>query len=205
MKQDLVQHLNTHNIISRKQFGFQSNIGTYDALEYFSTFLYKNLDERKKVLAIFLDFKNAFDSVPHAILLQKLEHYGIRGKILQWFENYLHGRTQATKYGNHLSQTLPISTGLPQGSVLAPILFNIYINDLMNVSEALNSSCFYDDSLLFASSENLENLVILSNDELHKIYKWTIANKLSLNTDKTVAMVFSNQMIHSLPPILIKK
>ena len=204
MKQDLVQYLHSHDIISRKQFGFQSNIGTYDALEEFSSFIYKNLDERKKVLAIFLDFKNAFDSVPHTILLQKLQHYGIRGNILKWFESYLQGRTQTTKYGNQKSQTLPITTGLPQGSVLGPILFNIYINDLINVSETLNTTCFCDDSLLFASSENLESLVLLFNEELHKIYKWTIANKLVLNTDKTVAMVYSNQKIHTLPPIFIK-
>ena len=176
----------------------------YDALEEFSTFIYKNLDERKKVLAIFLDFKNAFDSVPHNILLQKLEHYGIRGKILQWFQSYLEGRTQKTKYGNQISQILPITTGLPQGSVLGPILFNIYINDLVHVSEALNTTCFCDDSLLFASSENLNNLVLLFNNELHKIYEWTIANKLCLNTDKTVAMAFSNQKIHFLPPIFIR-
>ena len=205
MKKTLTSYLTANNIISEKQFGFQSGISTYDAMEGFSTYLYQNLDEGKKVLGLFLDFKNAFDSVPHDILLQKLEYYGIRGNIHSWFKSYLHGRSQATKYGQHQSKSLFISTGLPQGSVLGPTLFNIYINDLTVVSAQLRTSLFCDDSLLFKSSENVDELVQLMNTELQKIQEWTLANRLTLNTDKTVAVLFSNKKIKEIPPILIKK
>ena len=204
MKGTLNNYLTTHQIIDKKQFGFQTNIGTFDALEVFSTFLYKNLDEGKKILCIFLDFKNAFDTVPHNILLQKLQHYGIRGNILRWFTSYLQGRRQTSKYGSEISNSLPISTGLPQGSVLGPVLFNIYINDLLKVSESLRSQLFCDDSILYAASENVNELALLFNIELQKIYDWTVANRLSLNNDKTVAILFSNRRVNNIPPIYIR-
>ena len=184
---------------------FQSNESTYDALKEFSSFLYENLEKGKSVLALFLDYRKAFDLVPHDVLLRKLEFYGIRGNILQWFRSYLTGRSQRTKYDSKMSDSLPIEIGLAQGSVLGPILFNLHINDLVNVSEIFRTCLFCDDSTLYTSGYNLAEMTNNANLDLLRIYEWCTANKMSLNTDKTVAMIFSNRRIRNCPPILLKQ
>ena len=204
IKKTLVSFLNTNHIISNCQFRFQSGLSTFDAHNELSTFLYKNLDKGDKVLALFIDFRKAFDTVPHDILLKKLYHYGIRGSILKWFQSYLTGRTQSTRFGEHTSSNTPISVGLPQGSVLGPILFNIYINDLSNISEILKCILFCDDSTLYLKEKNINTLIEKANIELHKLYAWVIANRLTINTDKTVAIVFSTRKILNVPLLFIK-
>ena len=148
------------------------------------------LEDKKIACCILLDFAKAFDTVNHNILLRELENFGIRGIPLDWFKSYLNERKQIVKINNVKSATLTIKCGVPQGSVLGPLLFLIYINDIHRVSELLNFHLFADDtSLLFSHREEqvIEGIV---NQELKQVNNWLIANKLSLNVSKSSLLVF---------------
>ena len=122
MKKYLVEFIDNNNIITPSQYGFQKNKSTEDALRLFSKKIYEELDSSNSVLSIFIDFSKAFDTVPHDILIKKLDHYGIRGEVKDWFSDYLHNREQTTNYENtHSSWKKTTSLGVLQGSVLGPI------------------------------------------------------------------------------------
>ncbi|MCP4485285.1 MAG: reverse transcriptase family protein, partial [Flavobacteriaceae bacterium] len=138
---------------------------------------------------IFLDFAKAFDTVNHNILLTKLEHYGIRGVALEWFRSYLTDRTQRVSVGGTLSNSNYNHHGVPQGSVLGPLLFLLYINDIPQSSKIMSFHLFADDTSLFYSNKNIDNLEETVNCELAKISDWLIANKLTLNVNKSNFMI----------------
>ena len=204
MKVYLVGFLETHNVLSKSQYGFQRDKRTEDALKFFSSNIYKQLDTSNSVLSIFIDFSKAFDTVPHNILINKLNHYGIRGSILQWFSNYLSDRTQTTIFENRTSKPKNVTMGVPQGSVLGPILFLIFINDLPNFSKLFYTLLFADDATLSLCGRNPELLIRIANNEMHKFFVWCIANRLTVNTLKTFYMIFSNRTPVILPPLVIK-
>ena len=138
---------------------------------------------------LFLDLQKAFDTVSHDILLQKLHHYGIRGNAFQLLKSYLSGRMQRTKVKNVLSDLAFVLWGVPQGSVLGPLLFLIFINDLPNASE-LCSWLFADDTALALSSTSVQELEIQFNQEVNKVHEWLLANRLSMHySDKTQFML----------------
>ena len=142
------------------------------------------------ILGLFLDFSKAFDTVNHKILLEKMEYYGFRGVALEWFRNYLADRKQYVEYDSCISSNRTISCGVPQGSILGPLLFLLYINDLGNVSEKIFSLFFADDSNLFLAGKNPDNLIAEMNIEMKSITEWLIINRLSLNIDKSHFMIF---------------
>ena len=136
--------------------------------------------------------------------MHKLEYYGIRRNCLDWFRFYLKNRKQKVCIGNHLSDSLSISHGVPQGSVLGPFLFLLYINDLPSATKVLSPHLFADDITLFYSHSNISKLEENINTELEKISQWLIANKLSLNTSKSNYLIFSPNNKKSNKKIKIK-
>ena len=147
------------------------------------------LDKGEYAVGIFLDFQKAFDTVDHHILLKKLEHYGIRGVPLTWFTSYLSNREQYVMYDGALSSKKVISCGVPQGSILGPLLFLLYINDLAGVSKLFLTILFADDTNLFCTGKNLQILITDTNHELIKICTWLNVNQLSLHIKRICYVV----------------
>ena len=134
--------------------------------------------------------RKAFDTVNHDILLTKLEHYGIRDSALNWFNSYLSDRSQYVFLNGVSSESKPITCGVPQGSVLGPLLFLLYINDLPNISKILDFYLFADDTNIYYEDASLQNLESIINKELRGLYLWLSVNRLSLNIDKTNFAIF---------------
>ena len=204
MKKFLTEYIESNNILSPNQFGFQRGKSTLDALILFTKNLYSQLDQSHHVLSIFVDFCKAFDTVPHDILLKKLEFYGIRGTLNKWFKDYLSNRTQQTMVNSCLSDSKQITFGVPQGSVLGPLLFLLFINDLPHFSTVFSTILFADDANLSLSGKDPKLLVQTANNELGKFYYWCLSNRLSINTIKTFFILFSNRPPNELPPLIIK-
>ena len=149
-----------------------------------------SIDNKKYGCGIFIDLSKAFDTVNHEILLRKMEHYGIRGVALEWFRSYLSNRKQYVYLNGDPSQLENITCGVPQGSVLGPLLFLIYINDLPHISEVLHFYLFADDTNIYYEAESIDKLEKIINKELKRLYTWLIVNRLSLNIKKTNFLVF---------------
>ena len=144
-----------------------------------------NMDRKKFNLVVLVDFKNAFDNVDHVILLMKLEMYGIKGPALSLLRLYLANRTQKCQInGSTLSERI-IKCGVPQGSILGPLLFLVYINDLPNCLNRANPQLSADDTNLTATGESISDVEMAMNSDLEDLRKWLIANKLSLKVAKT--------------------
>ena len=181
----LYNFLEQHNVLYSLQFGFRSKNSTLHALISLTEFIKKTIDNGMYGCGVFIDLQKAFDTVNHSFLLKKLEHYGVRGTALNWFTNYLSDRSQYVSVNGHTSDHLKITCGVPQGSVLGPLLFLIYINDLPNVSKLLTFYLFADDTNIYFKSNDITNLQKIMNRELKKVKKWLDAVRLSLNIDKT--------------------
>ena len=189
----LVGFLEMHKILYDKQFGFRKKHSAFMAHMILVDNLINALQNKEYVIGVFLDFSKAFDTVDHSILLKKLYHYGIRGIAYEWFESYLSGRTQFVTYNDEKSSIKPMTCGVPQGSILGPILFLLYINDLVSVCKHSLPFLFADDTNLFTSGKNLNDLKDKVNEELANISVWLKVNKLSLNVKKTHFLIFSNK------------
>ena len=151
-----------------------------------------NLDNGLSTCAIFLDLAKAFDSVSHNILLRKLQHYGIRGNVYNFFQSYLSSRSQFVKMDNIKSTLLNVDFGVPQGSILGPLLFLIFINDLPTATNFF-IRLFADDTFLCSQNDNLLFLENEVNSELEKVFIWLASNKLTLNIGKSKFMFISNK------------
>ena len=180
------------NILNTKQFGFQKNKSTYMPLLLLQENITKSIETGKLVCGIYLDLKKAFDTVDHSFLTGKLERYGFAGTSLNLIKSYLTNRYQCVDFNGTKSNLKPVQIGVPQGSILGPLLFLLYINDFPNVSKNITFLQYADDTAIFFESDTADNLQLLIESESLHICNWLMANKLTLNTQKTVFQVYKN-------------
>ena len=202
----LYDYLNVNDLLT----SFRSLHSTLTALLETSNNWCVNVDKSLLNGVIFIDLKNAFDTIDHEIILQKLTKYGVDQDALKWFKSYLTNRLQRCNVNNHLSSATPLNCGVPQGSIIGPLLFLIYINELPNCLSLGSPRMYADDTnVTFAASDMLGletqintelksiNLWLRANKlkspELKSINLWLRANKLSLNVAKTEFMVISSR------------
>ena len=185
----LYSYFSTNKLISPCQYGFQKHKSTELAILELQDRIISTIAKRKLCVGIFLDLSKAFDTLNHSLLLKKLEHYGIRGLARAWFKSYLENREQFTFILDHYSDKSAVTCGVPQGSILGPLLFLIYVNDITNViTNNYSMILFADDTNLIFEIENQDTHFI--NQVLTDISKWFSSNKLSLNIDKTKFILF---------------
>ena len=182
-----------NNLFTPNQYGFLKGKSTNDALMHLTENIYDCFNGRDGsfCINIFVDFHKCFDTIDHIILIRKLELYGITGTILNIVKDYLMHRTQSVRIQNSVSPPLPITKGVPQGSVLGPLLFLFFINDLPNISDAFTPVLYADDTTLSFRCQSTADATLLCNRNLLKFYNWAVSNKLSINfdIDKTYFMI----------------
>ena len=195
----LYNYLEKSNILYHKQFGFRKNHSTEHAVIDLANQILQGFENNCYTLEIFLDLSKAFDTVNHKILIYKLRNYGVVHSNLKWLQCYLENRKQGVPYDLTCSPFESISCGVPQGSILGPLLFLVYINDIFLSSKILNYTIFADDTNVFFSDSNLKNIFYYVNAELIYLNEWFIANKLSLNIEKTYILFAKPSKSENLP------
>ena len=204
LHKQLFAFLNDNNLISKHQFGFRPMHSTADALLHSTNEWYRNMDDGMLNIAVFLDLKKAFDTVNHEILIGKLSFFGMQPSALNLIASYLDNRTQRCYVNGYLSKPQKIDYGVPQGSILGPLLFLIYINDLPNCIEKSTVRMFADDTTLTVSGTGLPEIEPKINHDLNNVHKWLLANKLCLNLIKTEYLLIGcKQKISNLQMILL--
>lgn len=189
---NITKFLEDNKLLNAKQGGFRKNCSTIKTNYQFIQDLALAKNKNKYSIAVFLDLCKAFDCVNHEILLEKLYQIGIRGNYFKWISSYLTNRKQVVKLNGVHSKVCTVKCGVPQGSVIGPLLFLIYINDIGDLSLHSKLSLFADDTVIYCQGENVQSIVQYLQEDLNTMYKWCIYNKLTINANKTKCMVFGN-------------
>lgn len=179
-----------HHILTDDQFGFTKGRSTEQALLTQKEFILNAFEQKLLTLGVFIDFSKAFDRINHETLIGKLETYGFRGVFLSTIKSYLEYRCQVVVIENHTSDLKLVTSGVPQGSILGPLLFNAYINDITNITSAAKYIIYADDTTLLFRSASCSELVTCANSALNKLNTWCQVNSLTINTNKTKAILF---------------
>ena len=188
----MISFSNKFSLLSNNQFGFRKHLSTSDALYQLSENIYDSLNRRNHHSSVLIDLKKAFDTVNHQVLINKMFYYGFRGIVNNLLKSYLENRVQYVQMSVNKSTTKCITIGVPQGSILGPLLFLFYVNDLPKLSSNSKMTLFADDTIISVSKPNYEELVSCLSRELFLIKSWTNSNRLSINVTKTQAIKFSN-------------
>ena len=187
VKLQLVTYLNSHNLIYSSQSAYLKKHSTTTALHNLTDYLYSNAG--KVCISCFLDISKGFDSLNTDILIQKLTSHGVSDSSISWFKSYLTGRNQIVKFNNISSQTNTVQLGVPQGTVLGPILFLIYVNDLSAFVKDAFITMYADDSSIVATGNSVAEASSNLNMSLNKISQWFTRNRLLINASKSNVMV----------------
>ena len=199
----LTNFIQKYSILFKRQHGFQTGKSTEHAHIDIQNSILNSLEKKETPCCLFFDFAKAFDTVNHSILLQKLNHYGILGNALQLIESYLTDREQCVQVNNITSDFDFIKHGVPQGSILGPLLFLLYTNDIAESSPLFDFYLFADDNAIVLSDTDIKRLEHTLNTELIHVSNWLIANKLSLNVGKSNVLLFRRSNKQPPPPINI--
>ena len=188
----MYDHFIKNNLLSEQQYGFRANHSTELAAIRLVDHINHEMDENHTPCSIYIDLSKAFDTLDFEILLSKLRFYGVTDTAFELMKNYLSDRKQYVKYNVHESDVMAIKTGVPQGSILGPLLFSICINNLVTVSNKLNFLMYADDTTIYFNLEDFsrDDVVNCVSIELNKVNNWLHENKLSLNIEKTKCMIF---------------
>lgn len=192
--------LNKFNLLSKNQFGFREGFSTSDALDKLLNFIVSGLDKKQKALSVFLDLSKAFDCVNHGLLLNQLENYGIRGTPHNWLNSYLIERKQQVIIKDVLSDSTEIKYGVPQGSILGPILFLIYINNVNDLMSCENIIQYADDTTLCFTADNLITLEKLCCEQTNTCIKFYKNLNLQTNYNKSSYLNFSLKNVTNFQP-----
>lgn len=201
----LQNYLSSINFISSRQYGFRSKSNTLTATIDLVTKIKQNIDEKNIVLGVFIDLKKAFDTVSHVLLLEKLKIIGVSGSALEMFKSYLSQRYQIVKIGSNQSTALPITCGVPQGSVLGSLLFLIYVNNIQELGLNGHITLYADDTCLFYFGSSIHNLISQAQEDLNVLFNWFQYNLLTINISKTCFTIFNakNKQIPLHAPLTI--
>ena len=186
----VINFLQKHALLYQYKFGFREKHSTTLALIEIIDGIKNDINNGDVTIGTYLDLKKAFDTVNHPILLEKLDHYGIRGMALKFFESYLSNRNQSVCCNNTSSSITTIEYGVPQGSVLGPLLFIIYVNDIVNAVKDIKIRLFADDTALFIHGKDVEMIYNKMKDALIRLRDWFESNRLTLHLDKTCYSIF---------------
>lgn len=200
----IMEHVSINNIICPNQFGFRKGYSTYMPLLILQDKIIRGFESNKINCGIYLDLRKAFDTVDHSILLLKLNSYGITDTFLRMIESYLSNRYQCVEHNKVKSSLRQINIGVPQGSILGPLLFILYINDFPSISSKFTSLLYADDTALFFEADSPSELQESLDTELPKVSKWLQANKLSLNTNKTFYQIYNQSKTNISLNVILK-
>ena len=187
--EQLLKYLDENSIFTKFQSGFRRKFSCESAIQYVVSEWKNYLDDDLHIGAVFLDLKRAFETIDRDILLVKLKKYGIGGEVLQWLQNYLSDRKQIVNWKNVESDPIENNLGVPQGSILGPLLFILYINDIPEIIKEGKINLFADDTMIYVVNKDVDVLVSILQNELIRVNKYMSVNKLKLNTNKTKFML----------------
>ena len=186
-------YLNNNDILNKYQNGFRAEHSTQDTVAKFTDYIAININNSKCTLATFIDFRKAFDTVNHKILLKKINSLGIKNNTLLWLTSYLYNRKQIVNANGVISKSGTITCGFPQGSTLGPLLFLIYINDINKEFIHAKIKLFADDTVLYTTSLLPETAREQFQHDLNSLNSWCNKHKLSINTSKTKSVLFGTK------------
>lgn len=193
VKKQLLNHCNINNILVPNQSGFRLNHSCETVIINICDTFVKCIDKGSFILAVFLDLKRAFETVNRNILLNKLYNYGLRNTVFNWFKSYLSNRSQTVKFKDVTSDSLNVDYGVPQGTVLGPLLFLMYVNDIVNSVKYCQMELFADDTMIYISGTDLKQMEVKLNSDLNTLFIWLCNNNLCINTEKTKYCLFGKK------------